>query len=144
MKTFITAITFIWSGLLIGISFMEAPLKFTAPNITTELGLGIGKVVFTALNRVEILIVLCLIIALYFVKANRKTWLSYSLPLFILLIQSVWLLPVLNVRIDNIVAEIAVPPSKHHIIFIVLEVIKLISVLIAGTIFTKNSTKQLI
>ena len=142
MKTFITAITFIWSGLLIGISFMEAPLKFTAPNITTELGLGIGKIVFTALNRVEILIALCLIVALYIVKASRKTWLLYSLPLFILLIQSLWLLPVLNLRIDNIVIGIAVPPSKHHVIFIILEAIKLISILMAGTFFTKNASKQ--
>jgi len=142
MKTFITAITFIWSGLLIGISFMEAPLKFTAPNITTELGLGIGKIVFTALNRVEILIALCLIVALYIVKASRKTWLLYSLPLFILLIQSLWLLPVLNLRIDNIVIGIAVPPSKHHVIFIILEAIKLISILMTGTFFTKNASKQ--
>lgn len=36
------------------ISFVEAPLKFRAPNITLALGLGIGKLVFQMLNRIEI------------------------------------------------------------------------------------------
>ncbi|WP_338142595.1 hypothetical protein [Brevibacterium aurantiacum] len=44
----------IWLGLIIGISLIEAPLKFTAPGITIPLGLGIGRLVFTAMNWVEI------------------------------------------------------------------------------------------
>ena len=36
----IIAITFIWAGMICGISFLEAPLKFQAPGITLELGLG--------------------------------------------------------------------------------------------------------
>ncbi|MCA1625352.1 MAG: hypothetical protein LC778_16450 [Acidobacteria bacterium] len=36
------AVPFIWFGLIGGISFMEAPLKFQAPNITIPLGLGMG------------------------------------------------------------------------------------------------------
>jgi hypothetical protein len=38
------AIPFIWFGAIGAISFMEAPLKFTAPNITLALGLGIGRI----------------------------------------------------------------------------------------------------
>ena len=44
----------VWLGMLLGISFMEAPLKFRAPNMTIALGLGIGQLVFSALNKVEI------------------------------------------------------------------------------------------
>src|SRR5699024_12458385 len=39
-----------WIGLIIGISFIAAPLKFTAPGITIPLGLGIGRRVFLAMN----------------------------------------------------------------------------------------------
>ncbi|WP_237562181.1 hypothetical protein [Glutamicibacter soli] len=35
-------------GLVTGISFIEAPLKFTAPEITIPLGSGIGRLVFFA------------------------------------------------------------------------------------------------
>ena len=37
-------------GAIAAISFLEAPLKFQAPGITIPLGLGIGRLVFTALN----------------------------------------------------------------------------------------------
>ncbi|MEM0967027.1 MAG: hypothetical protein AAGJ81_12845 [Verrucomicrobiota bacterium] len=52
----------VWLGLVIGISFLEAPLKFQAPGITLELGLGIGRLVFGALNKevVELLILFVL------------------------------------------------------------------------------------
>ena len=48
------AIPFVWFGAVGAISFMEAPLKFTAPNITIPLGLGIGMIVFHTLNKIEI------------------------------------------------------------------------------------------
>ena len=62
------AIPFVWLGFVCAISFMEAPLKFQAPNITIPLGLGIGYLVFHALNKVEI--VLCLLLAISFWKAK--------------------------------------------------------------------------
>ena len=46
----------VWLGFVLGISFLEAPLKFRAPGITRELGLGIGKLVFGALNKVELVL----------------------------------------------------------------------------------------
>ncbi|GCE41717.1 probable conserved transmembrane protein [Rhodococcus wratislaviensis] len=36
------AVTFIWLGMVVAISFLEAPLKFRAPGVTVPLGLGIG------------------------------------------------------------------------------------------------------
>ncbi len=51
--TFSILIPLVWCGLLAGISFIEAPLKFRAPGITVPLGVGIGRLVFRVLNRVE-------------------------------------------------------------------------------------------
>ena len=48
------AITFVWLGMVLAISFLEAPLKFRAPNVTLQIGLGIGRLVFRALNTVEL------------------------------------------------------------------------------------------
>ena len=44
--------TFLWIGFVCAISFMEAWLKFRAPGISVPLGLGIGRLVFNALNKV--------------------------------------------------------------------------------------------
>ena len=57
------AIAFTWLGLVLGISFLEAPLKLRAPGVTTRVGLGIGRVVFAALNRVEMLLAAALLVA---------------------------------------------------------------------------------
>jgi len=44
---------FLWAGFVCAISFMEAWLKFRAPGVTLPIGLGIGKLIFAALNKVE-------------------------------------------------------------------------------------------
>ena len=63
IKTLKTAVPFIWFGMVLAISFLEAPLKFQAPGITIPLGLGIGQLVFFALNKIEIVCGLLLLVA---------------------------------------------------------------------------------
>jgi hypothetical protein len=45
-------IEFIWAGMLSGRSFLEAPVKFTAPSITLAIGLDVGRHVFAVFNKV--------------------------------------------------------------------------------------------
>ena len=47
------AAVFTWFGQVVGISLVEAPLKFRAPGISLARGLGIGRLVFAALGRAE-------------------------------------------------------------------------------------------
>ena len=47
------AVTFVWLGMVLAISFLEAPLKVRALGVTLRIGLGIGRLVFGALNIVE-------------------------------------------------------------------------------------------
>ena len=48
------AAVFVWLGMVLAISFLEAPLKFRAPGVTLQVGLGIGRLVFRALNVCEL------------------------------------------------------------------------------------------
>jgi hypothetical protein len=50
----------LWLGMVVAISFLEAPIKFRAPAVTLPVGLGIGRLVFKALNRVEIVLLVVL------------------------------------------------------------------------------------
>jgi hypothetical protein len=52
------ALIFVWLGMVLAISFLEAPLKFRAPGVTLSIGLGIGRLVFRALNAAEVALVL--------------------------------------------------------------------------------------
>lgn len=69
MNAAATAVVFIWLGMVLAISFLETPLKFRAPGVDIPIGLGIGRIVFRALNRAEITLALvtalgvCLLVA---------------------------------------------------------------------------------
>lgn len=40
------AVVFVWLGMVLAVSFIEAPLKFRAPGVTLPIGLGIGRLSF--------------------------------------------------------------------------------------------------
>ena len=116
----------VWLGLLIGISFIETPLKFRAPEITLERGLGIGRIVFHALNRVELVIAVVLLIALFGGRpgvGNVTRW-ALVVTVVALLVQVFVLRPVLDRRLDERVAGHAPASSMHHVAYIGLEVLK--------------------
>ena len=116
----------VWLG-MIGAIAMEAQLKFQAPGITRELGLGIGKIVFTALNRVECAIAILLLVTFFVFKNARKTQIIFAAISLILLAQTFWLIPNLIERIDLITSGQTVPPgSPVHFFYIAFEVCKMI------------------
>jgi len=128
-KSILLFISSCWLGMVLGISFVEAPLKFQAPGITTALGLGIGKIVFGALNKFEWVYAL-LMLASTAVLRKYLTKLLIGTIIFvfcILVIQTFFIIPILVERADLIIGGTDVPKSWHHIGFIILECIKLIS-----------------
>lgn len=129
-----TAATFIWVGFIAAISFMEAWLKFRAPGVDLPTGLGIGKLVFSALNKVEIVLALIILLQLVLAKTSflNMNNVFYLIPVLILLAQSVWLLPALDARADMHIQGIEVPGSSLHIYYVVFEVIKVASLSIFG------------
>lgn len=135
-QAIIPAVTFIWIGFICAISFMEAWLKFQAPGINTELGLGIGKLVFAALNNVELT---CATVILLFAVLSKNTdtlrspWLIIAFIL--LLIDTFWLLPTLNHRATAIISGRNLPKSFLHLTYVLLEVLKTVSLFLFGLRF---------
>ncbi|OHT88112.1 hypothetical protein [Mycobacteroides saopaulense] len=56
------ALAAFWLGLVVAISFLEAPLKFRAPGVTIQVGLAIGRLVFRALNAVECVLAVIMVL----------------------------------------------------------------------------------
>lgn len=129
------ATSFLWIGFIGAISFMEAWLKFQAPGITVPLGLGIGRLVFSALNKVEW--VLALIILGNFVvgKVNFSSprTILYALPLTLLVLQTVWLLPALNVRVELLLQGQEPENSYLHLYYEGMEICKVVCLSLLGT-----------
>ena len=125
---------FLWLGFVLAISFMEAPLKFTAPGITTELGLGIGRVVFFTLNKVEL--VLCISLGFALISSHRKkdkkAIVFFLLPALVLFLETIWLLPALDQRAVALLDTGVLEPSYHHNLYIILESVKVVGLLVFG------------
>ena len=122
----------IWIGLVLGLSFIEAPIKFQAPGISTVLGLGIGRLVFGILNKIEITFAIVLLIAHYklFQKVGKFYLTLLSVITIIVFIQSVYLLPLLDQRAELLISGSDVPDSMHHLLYIGMEVVKLLSLIL--------------
>lgn len=127
------ACVFLWIGFVTAISFMEAWLKFRAPGITLPLGLGIGRLVFTALNKVELVLATAILVNLFKIQglALSKN-IPYLIPLAILIIQTFWILPVLDARAELIIQGQEVAASYFHIAYIAMEIIKVAVLIVLG------------
>ncbi|MEO9484322.1 MAG: hypothetical protein ABJG47_12775 [Ekhidna sp.] len=127
------SVTFLWIGFVCAISFMEAWLKFQAPGITIPLGLGIGRLVFSALNKVEIVLAISLIISSIADKQIKtKAFAVLGITVFILLLQTAWLLPALDARAELFIQNTPPPSSYLHLTYIILEFIKVTLLFIYG------------
>lgn len=128
-----TAVTFVWLGMVIAISFLEAPLKFRAPGITIPLGLGIGRLVFRALNAVEagaaIVLIVCAVAGGW---VGQPAGILAVVAVVVLAVQLVGIRPALNRRSDAVLAagDADGPRSHAHLMYVAAEVVK-VGVLIA-------------
>ncbi|GJM33334.1 MAG: hypothetical protein DHS20C18_23350 [Saprospiraceae bacterium] len=128
------AAIFLWLGFVLAISFMEAWLKFRAPGVTVPIGLGIGRLVFSALNKVEWILAILIFINILYLKTAVFTIenVFFFIPLLLLLVQTTWLLPALDVRANLHINGQDVPPGNLHLYFIGAEIIKVICLFTFG------------
>jgi hypothetical protein len=138
------AAIFTWIGFIGAISFMEAWLKFQAPGITLALGLGIGRLVFFALNKIEWILFILSSIPFFFSNnklSNRFYWLI-SIPFIILINQTIWILPMLDKRAELVIAGQFSSPSIMHLIYISLEILKCLALITIGYSILKNNNHE--
>ena len=126
------AAVFVWLGMVLAISFLETPLKFRAPGVTIPVGLGIGRVVFRALNRVEIALALVTLAA---IVAGRPSGTAATLTAAVVIIlagQLTAIRPRLNRRSDRVLAGENLPRSTVHLYYIACEVTKVLGLAALG------------
>ena len=127
-----------WAGLLAGISFLEAPLKFQAPGITIPLGLGIGQLVFQALNKVEIVLAIIILACSLPVPLKNSRSILLFLVTILLMADTFWLLPLLDERAKLVLTGNAPIKSYHHILYIIIDTIKFLSLIVLGFLSLKS------
>ena len=134
-----------WVGMIAAISFMEAPLKFQAPGITIPLGLGIGRLVFTALNAAELTLLVVLTIISFWPKharATRNALVATGILWLVALTKIFIVRPPLNARSDIIVAGGDPGPSILHYLYIGMDLLTLAALIVLIVMASKRATAQ--
>jgi len=125
-------LAFAWFGLTAGISLLEAPVKFTAPTLTRPVALDVGRVVFQALNRVELILLILLLVMVRVSRRSRELFAAGAGLAIILIAQTTWLLPELSKRAQSIASGIEPEASIVHGAYGALEIAKLLLLLYVG------------
>lgn len=118
-------VCFLWVGITVGISLIATPVRFTAASITRPVALDVGRVVFAALNKAEIVALILLLLVVRIAGLSRKWWAVCALLALIVIAQGVWLIPELAARTDIIMSGGEPPPSYAHAVYSSLELIKI-------------------
>lgn len=112
-----------WLASVGTIGFLETPVKFRAPSLTQTAGIDVGRHVFSALNRVEIVAAVAGI-GIARAWGGRLSASEYVVPA-VLALQTGFLLPALVRRADKIIKGETVEKSSLHAIQVMTELVKL-------------------
>ncbi len=126
------AVVFVWLGMVLAISFLETPLKFRAPGVTLQIGLGIGRLVFRALNGVELTFGLALAAVLVLGRLPVGVVVASVTAVAALAVQVTLIRPRLSRRTDAVLAGLDAPRSRGHYAYVGLELIKAVALAATG------------
>ncbi len=129
------AAVFIWLGMVLAISFLEAPLKFRAPGVTIPIGLGIGRLVFRALNVCEVLLAATALAAVVLGRPPVGAVVALGVAVAALGAQVVGVRPALTRRSDAVLADAAAAQSgrsRSHLVYVGLEAVKVMALVAGG------------
>jgi hypothetical protein len=126
------AALFVWLGMVLAISFIETPLKFRAPGVTLQIGLGIGRLVFRALNVCELALAAVIAVCFGITPPTTVVAVAVAVAVITLLAQVLAVRPRLTRRSDAVLASGEGPRSRAHWAYVGLEIVKVCALLIAG------------
>lgn len=131
------AAVFVWLGMVLAISFLEAPLKFRAPGVTVQLGLGIGRLVFRALNICEVVLAAVALVGVVLGRAPAGVVAALGVAVLALGAQVLAVRPALTRRSDAVLADAAAAESGRshaHLVYVGFEAAKVVALLVSGVL----------
>jgi hypothetical protein len=131
-------LTFLWLGMVLAISFLEAPLKFRAPGVTLQIGLGIGRMVFRALNAIEVALAVGILIAVLVDAPRTAVVVSLAVAGVMLAAQLAFVRPRLTRRSNAVLAGQDAPRSHAHYAYVGLELVKVIALIVGGVLLSTS------
>ena len=126
------AVAWLWLGMVLAISFLEAPLKFRTPGLDLRTGLAIGRLVFKALNAVEAVLAVAVVVLLVIGAPGPVALTGGAIAVVVLVGQLLGVRPALARRSDAVLAGADGPRSHAHLAYVALEIVKVVALVVLG------------
>ncbi len=139
MNIVLSILLYTWAGLILGVSFIATPAKFKAAHLTLPVALEVGKATFNIFNKIEWIVSLSIISLSAITPKPQFYWLLIFTLVFLLLLETFWLLPILDIRTEQIIAGWLIKPGFHHWLYICADASKIILALITGWYVMKET-----
>jgi len=119
----------LWAGIVIGISFIEAPVKFRAPTLTRVVAFDVGRTVFAASQWVQAALAALAVATAFIGRVPRWAALCLGLGAGALVVQMGWVFPVLDARAQTVISGGVPSGPNPHGLYGLLEVLKVLALL---------------
>ena len=127
-------VAYVWLGLVLGVSFLATPIKFKAKSLTRPVALDVGRTTFHAFGKLEWLLSGALVATTVQVRSSLEPvdWFLVALVLVIVVGQTLWLIPRLDIRVQAIIDGEVLPRSHLHSVYAGAEFAKALALLLLG------------
>ena len=117
----LTVVALVWLGLVVGVSFIATPAKFLVPTLDLAVALDVGRQTFGVFSIVEITAAITLGVLLLFARREIAIVLLGALVVLVLAVEQLWLLPLLDERVEIIIQGGVPEASALHGVYIALD-----------------------
>lgn len=123
-----TLLAALYAGVLLGCSFLATSAKFLAPTLTLPVALDVGRHTFQVLLPVEWALAGVLLVLVWITCGRWRRGMVLAVVVALVL-QTLWLRPLLDDRVAQIIAGEQPPPSIHHMLYAGCEGLKVLLLL---------------
>lgn len=125
-KSLLVIVSLVWLGLVVGVSFIATPAKFLAPTLELPVALDVGRHTFGVFAIVEAVAAVMLFgLALAF-RRHLTVAVPAGLVVLVVILEQVWLLPILDARVETIIQGGMPEVSALHSVYVLLEGLKVV------------------
>ena len=129
----------IWAGVVLGGSLIAAPAKFQAPSLDLPTALEVGRAQFFWIGVAEAALCAAAILTTLILPLRQWKWMAAPIGLFA--VQRLAVMPPLDARTVAVIGGAAPGETHLHLVFIVLEVLKVIALIAAAIIVLRASSQ---
>lgn len=124
-------IAVLWVGMILAIG-MESVVKFSTPSLSKIIAFDLGRVVFSAFNKLQLVLLLFMMAIAFFSRLTLWEKIGLIVITIIMIFQVWWLFPILSNRVDLLLSGIQPPTTYIHAFYSTLEIIKVLTLLFLG------------